>query len=58
MLLECSCVWLLLSIAEVFLSQMWFLLDLEFASWFSSCLAYSKVCPVFEGGKELESYNI
>lgn len=54
MLLECSCVWLLLSIAEIFLSPMWFLLDLEFVSWFSDWLAYSKICLVLEGEKSLK----
>lgn len=58
MLLECSCVWLLLSITEIFLSQMRFLLDLEFVSLVFQLPSRQQRLSCFGGRKELGRYNI
>ena len=49
--------WLLLSITEIFLSQMWFLLALDFVFWFSLPSIQQSLCSCFGGGKELERHK-
>lgn len=50
--------WLLLSITEIFLSQMWFLLALNFVSWFALPSIQQSLWSCFGGGKELERPKI